>query len=94
MSSADIRRRWWGVVCLGGAILMVVWGNFFIPQSWPPEGQMVFWLICLGFTLAAILVACTDLVALRRQTRAERRALFEQTLHAIEEETAHAASRH
>lgn len=94
MSSADVRRRWTGVVCLGIAILMVVWGQFFLSPSAAPLLLIVFWLLCFFFTIAAILLAFADLRALRDQTRAEKRALFEETMHEIEKEVTHAASRH
>ena len=93
MNSADRRRRWVGVVCLGVAVLMVVWGQFFLPPSIEPLLQIGFWFVCLVVTLAAILVALSDLMALRDRTRAEKRALLEQTLHAIEREVSHSASR-
>jgi TRAP-type C4-dicarboxylate transport system permease small subunit len=83
-----------GVICLGVAILMVVWGQFFLPPAWPPVAQLSFWLLCFVLTLAAILIACADLFALRRRTRAERKALIEETLHDIEQEAAHPAAHH
>lgn len=94
VNSSEIRRRWMGVICLGVAILMVVWGQFFLPQSWPPLLQMSFWLLCFVFTLAAILVACADLFALRRRTREERQALMEEAMHEIEKEATQSAARH
>ena len=47
-----------------------------------------------AFTLTAILMAFADLRALRSRTRAEKRMLFEQTMHEIEKEVSHAAARH
>lgn len=73
---------------------MVVWGQFFLPPSVAPGVLIGFWLLCFAFTLTAILMAFADLRALRSRTRAEKRMLFEQTMHEIEKEVSHAAARH
>jgi hypothetical protein len=80
-----------GVICLGVAVLMVVWGQFFLPQSIAPELQLAFWLLCFLLTLSAIVIACMDLLVLRQRTRAEKRELFEETMHEIEQEARRSA---
>jgi len=82
-----------GVVFLGVAVLMVVWGQFFLPRTIAPELQAVFWLLCFLFTLAAIMIACVDLVVLRQRTRTENRELFEETMHEIEKEARRESAR-
>ena len=79
---------------LGLAVLMVVWGQFFLPPSVEPLLLIAFWLLCFFLTLTAILLAFADLRALRDRTRAEKRALLEETMQEIEKEVSHAASRH
>jgi hypothetical protein len=81
------------VICLGVAILMVVWGQFFLPPTADPILQVLFWSVCFITTVAAIFIAFADLRALRTRTQAEKRALLEETIHAIEKEVSHAASR-
>ena len=73
---------------------MVVWGQFFLPTSANPLLLVTFWTLCFVLTLAAILIAFADLRALRQQTRAENRALFEETMHAIEKEVSRSATQH
>ena len=87
VSRSDTRRRWAGVLCLGAAILLVVWGQFFLPRDATPLLQVAFWTLCFLFTVAAILIALQDLRVLRDRTRAEKRALLEQTLREIEKES-------
>jgi hypothetical protein len=94
VNTADIRRRWLGVVCLGIAILMVVWGQFFLPRTLAPSLQAAFWLLCFVFTIAAILIALLDLLLLRQRTRAEKRALFAETMEAIEKEATRSGMQH
>lgn len=93
MNSTDVKRRWLGVVCLGIAILMVVWGQLFLPLTAPPLLLIAFWLVCMIFTVVAILMAFADLRALRNRTRAERQALFLETMHEIDKEVDLAAWR-
>lgn len=73
-------------MCLGSAILLTVWGHFFMPREWHPLVQVGFWLACFAVTFLAILIALVDLVALGRETRAARRALLEKTLQEVEAE--------
>lgn len=80
-------------MCLGIAILMVVWGQFFLPRSLHPALQVGFWILCFAFTLSAILVALVDLQVLHQRTRAEKRALLEATMQKIEREIRHTTSR-
>lgn len=80
------------MVCLGTAILLVVWGQFFLPVSTTLPLQLVFWGVCFVFTVMAILIALLDLRVLRERTRAEKRALLEQTLQDIEKESKEAQS--
>jgi len=74
--------------------LLTVWGHFFLPREWNPLVQVGFWLVCFAATFLAILIALLDLVALGRQTRAERRALLEKTLQDLDAETHHHQSGH
>lgn len=72
------------MICLGAAILLTVWGHFFLPREASPLWQILFWLFCFSITFVAIVIALVDLVAVRRETRAEKRALLEKTLHDLE----------
>jgi hypothetical protein len=45
---------------------------------------VLYWLICLILTTAAIMIAFLDARALRRQTREEARDLLQTTLKEIE----------
>lgn len=72
---------------------MVVWGHFFLPLSVAPLLLITFWLVCFVSTVTAILLAFADLRVLRQRTRAENRALFEETMHDIEKEITLATDR-
>jgi membrane protein implicated in regulation of membrane protease activity len=81
------------VLFLGAAILMVVWGQFFLPATVSPWFFLTFYVVCFSFTIGAILMAFSDLRALRKRTRAEKRALMEETMHDIEREVSRAAAK-
>lgn len=80
MGKADIRRRWLGAIFLTAAAVMVITGETVLHSRLNPLAFAVFWLVCLAFTSAAIIVALRDLSAIRNRTRKEQRALFEDTL--------------
>jgi hypothetical protein len=85
-NSAQAYRRWWGTCCLILAAGMVVWGQTLLKPHLKGWGYLVYWLVCFGFTLAAIVVALVDAVAIRYSTRREHLDLLQQTLHDIEAE--------
>jgi hypothetical protein len=79
------------VICLGIAILMVVWGQFFLSPSVAPAVLIVFWLLCFFFTLTAVFLALADLRSVRNRVRAEKRALLRETMDDIEKGVSHSA---
>ena len=82
------------MICLGVSILMVVWGQFFLPSTVAPLLLLAFWLMCFLLTVTAIFLAFADLRAVRDRTRAEKRALLEETMHDINKEVSHATVQH
>jgi hypothetical protein len=72
-------------VCLLLAIAMLVAEETVLKDRLGDFGILAYRLVCLFFTMLAICVAFLDVRALRRSTREEQRALFENTLQKIEE---------
>lgn len=77
---ADALRRWLGAFCLAVAAGMLIWGQTLLKPHLGGVWFVFYWLICLGFTVAALLIALLDLRAVRRRTRDEHRELVERTL--------------
>jgi len=83
-SSAKTRRRWFGAICLLGALGLLLAGDTH------PQGRLtginfiLYWLLCLILTLCAMLAALVDAFALRREQRARQRALIESTIEEIQ----------
>jgi membrane protein implicated in regulation of membrane protease activity len=82
-------RRWLGAVCLLAAIAMLVADEYLLQGRLTGLAFLAYWLVCFIFTLLAICAAFLDVRALRRSTREEQRALFEQTLQNISREKTH-----
>ncbi len=81
---ATARRRWFGAIALGAALVMLICGETLLKAKLANLTFIGYWLLCLGFTCLAILIALLDARALRHRTRREHRALFEGTLKEIE----------
>ena len=82
--SAKTRRRWFGALCLFGALALLLAGQT------RPGGQLtgatfiLYWLLCLVLTVLAMIAALVDVFALRRENRDHQRALIESTLEEIQ----------
>lgn len=85
-NSPDIRRRWIGAIFLVAALGMLIAGQTVLQDRLGPTGFVLFWLGCFAFTVAALLVAILDFSAVRRRTREEQLALFENTLKEIDQQ--------
>ena len=82
--NTTVRRRWVGVLCLGGAVLMLAAGQTVLRDRLHDIAFLVYWMICFGFTGLAVAVALLDARANRRRLREERRDLLEATLKDIQ----------
>jgi len=84
--SSQTRRRWFGTLCLLIAIGMLTADEFLFKGRLRGLAFLAYWLVCLVLTLLAIVAATLDVRALRRSTREQQRALFENTLQNIPKE--------
>ena len=82
------RRRWFGALCLLAAIAMLVADETVLKGRMSALGFVAYWLICFVVTVMAIYAALADARAVREETQAEQRALFESTVQKIQEEKA------
>ena len=85
-NSADALRRWLGVFCLAVAAGMLIWGQTVLEGHLRGRTFLIYWLVCFGFTIAAIVIALRDIRVLRRRTRQEQRKLVEATLEEVDHE--------
>lgn len=82
------RRRRFGVVCIGIAILMLIAGETVL-KSWLAKSPLVlmcYWLGCFILTALAALVAIIDAARVSLASREEQRSLLEETLQQVERE--------
>jgi peptidoglycan/LPS O-acetylase OafA/YrhL len=81
---ATTRRRWLGILVLIAALAMLIAGETVLQGRLQNVPFVLYWLLCLILTAAAIIIAFLDARALRRQTREEARDLLQSTLKEIE----------
>jgi membrane protein implicated in regulation of membrane protease activity len=84
LEAADARRRWRGMLCLTLAAGLLVWGQTILEPVLQGVGFLVYWLVCLLFTLAAIVIALLDIRVMRRRVREQHRHLLQQVLDELE----------
>ena len=86
LTPADARRRWLGLVCLGLAAGLLIWGQTVLKPYLDGAVYLGYWALCFFFTMCAVVIALWDLRVLRNRTRREHRALIDRTLQEVEEE--------
>ena len=69
MRAADARRRWFGLLFLTLAGGLLIWGVTLLEPHLRGWAFVVYWLACLGFTVAAMVVAWLDWHAVRDPRR-------------------------
>jgi type VI protein secretion system component VasK len=92
-SDVTARRRWFGALLVAVAMAMLIAGQTLLSERLDPLEFMVYWLVCLGLTGWAMVVAFRDLRALRRRNLEEQRHLFHATLEQIAHEARTKAQR-
>ena len=84
-NNAQAWRRWFGLVFLGIAFAMLVWGQTVLQPK--PDGVafILYWLGCFVFTVLAMMTALLDIWLIRRKQRRDRRELVRRTFSNAEE---------
>ena len=86
--NAKARRRWFGALCLVAAIAMLVAGETTPGKRLDGVAFVLYWLACFVFAALAMFTAMLDARALRREARAEQRALLETAFRGIQRKNA------
>ena len=81
LNKVDARRRWFGALFLIVAGGMLAWGltllqPFLIKR---PILFVMYWLVCLGFTMLAFTIAALDMLIVRRRIRDEKQKLMNKS---------------
>lgn len=84
MTSADARRRWWGLFYLVMAFGLLTWGETLLKPYLEGYGYVAYWLICFLFTLLAIFTSLKDFAVMRLRSRHANELLVENTLKEVE----------
>jgi hypothetical protein len=77
--SPDLSLRRLGLLFLAAAMLMLLFGQTLLE---PHLGRgllfIIYWLICFGFTILAMLVAVLDIWVVRTRARHDQETLFKE----------------
>lgn len=84
--NSKTRRRRFGIICLGAAVLMLVAGETFLKTRLAGIPLLCYWMTCFVLTALAAGAAIIDAARVRQETQEEQRALLESTLREIERE--------
>lgn len=76
LNSSDARRRALGTIFLGGALVMLVWGQTALEPALKGIDFLLYWTLCMGLTFLALMVGLLDLWIIRRRSREERKKMF------------------
>jgi hypothetical protein len=82
----NLPRRRAQLILLLIALAMLVLGLTKIANNLTPVGALAYWLVCLSFTLAAMLLAMRDMRDIRRQNREQNVGLAEQAFDGVSAE--------
>lgn len=85
-ANPNSRRRWFGGLCLLAAVVMLGLGITVIESYLAGVTLILYWLACFVLTALAAGTALVDAAHVRREQRAEHRALIERTLLEIEQQ--------
>jgi drug/metabolite transporter (DMT)-like permease len=91
--TSNLRRRRVQFVLLAAAVLMLVLGLTAFSKSLRGLGLIAYYLVCMTFTLAAMLLAVRDMREIRRQTREKKIGLAEQAFDGVSAEVKEARDR-
>jgi Flp pilus assembly protein TadB len=76
---AKLLRRGFGLVCLLGAIGLLIAGELGATARLGVAAVLLYWLTCFLLTVMAFVTALWDAHLVRREAQAARRELFRQT---------------
>lgn len=81
----DARRRWFGLLFLILAVVMLLWGQTWLKPHLQGSGYVCYWLVCMILTWLAVAIAWLDLRAIRRRQRDQQKALINRALESLED---------
>ncbi|HTD86376.1 MAG TPA: hypothetical protein VK850_07345 [Candidatus Binatia bacterium] len=82
----NLRRRRAQLILLIIALGMLVLGLTKFSRNLTPLGSLIYWMVCLGVTLTAMLLALRDMRDIRRQNREQKIGLAEEAFDEVSAE--------
>ncbi len=81
-TTADKRRRWFGLFYVISAAGMFIWGQTWLEPHLRGLVFVFYWLACFGLTMLAILTALLDIWVIRLRQQSQESEAAKRALHA------------
>jgi hypothetical protein len=88
LCNSRTRRRGFGMACLMGAGLMLIFGQTVLRPHLEGWGFILYWMGCFLLTGWAVIAALLDLRAVTKETRHEQSDILHELVEEIKKETA------
>lgn len=78
-------RRWFATLALALTVLLLLIGQTFLKPILTGKFYIVYWLICLFFTVFSILLALVELRFINEESKKEHKELISKTVSELSE---------
>ena len=82
-NNADSFRRWLGMFFLAVSFAMMMWGQIVFHPHLAGLAFALYWSVCFGLSIAAVVIGILDVRAMLRNLRAERLGLLRRAMRDI-----------
>lgn len=81
--SSDSFQRWLGMLFLAVSFAMMIWGQLVFASELNGTLGVLYWVVCLAFSVTAVVMGFIDVHRLLREVRTERMSSMRRTMRAI-----------
>jgi len=82
-NNADSFRRWLGMLFLAVSFAMMMWGQIVLHPHLAGLAFALYWSVCFGLSIVAVVIGILDVRAMLRNLKAERLGLLRRAMRDI-----------
>ncbi len=79
-NNADSFRRWLGMFFLAVSFAMMMWGQIVLHPHLAGVAFALYWSVCFGLSIVAVVIGSLDVRAMLRNLKTERLALLRRAM--------------